>query len=283
MTTVEAEGTYIARTIERGSLAGGLVEFEERPPKTPGGKGYRAYHFTPVGEDSKRVRLKSVTTVLGEVVPKFSLQAWYEEAGAEGAAILAAQGRLDGVDPARAIDHVRDAGLGAGARMGSAQHRGLSVHALLEEYAKTGAAPNPADHPEAHRGYIRGLVRWLVEADPEPIAVERLVVEPTLGYAGRMDLRARVHGRDVLVDLKTNRRGVGYLEAHIQAAGYALAESTCGDGYPDGCLIVAVGERGEMEAVDGVVTWRAWESLIRWHRTLSKAKADYAELRKANR
>jgi hypothetical protein len=266
---------HLARVVERGPHAGGRIEFEERPPRTPRGRGSRAYYWTPV--DGERRELKSVTTILGDVVPKFALQAWYEEMGAAGAAQLAAEGRLNGVDPDRAIDLVRAEGLGAAARSKGAMGRGLAVHALLENYALTGDAPNPNDHPEEVRGYVRGLVDWLLVADPEPIAVERLTCEPDLGYAGRMDLRARVRGRDVVVDLKTNRRGAVYLEAHIQAVGYALGEIACGDGPPDGCMVVAVGREGTFEESDVICEASVWDDLMGWHRTLGGLKSAFAD------
>ena len=63
-------------SLSRVRADGSLIEFEQRPT------GYRAYHFTSPG--GERLRFPSVTTVIGQISPKFSLLDWYERKGAEG-------------------------------------------------------------------------------------------------------------------------------------------------------------------------------------------------------
>jgi hypothetical protein len=242
---------------------GSLIEFEERLT------GFRAYWLTRPG--GKRVRLPSVTTILGQIMPKFQLLDWYEARGAEATLILARRGFLDHVDPANAVDAIREAGMGAGAVAGSASKRGQRVHKVLETYALTGEVPNPADYPEEDRGYIRGLIRWILKADPQATAVERLVCDPQRGYAGRLDMRARVHGMsdEFIVDLKTNRKGRLYSNASLQVAAYHQADVKCGAEPALGGLLVAIGPDGTYtEGYVPIEAWDAWDAGLEFHRSL---------------
>jgi hypothetical protein len=269
---------------------GALIEFELAPygwltsSGEPRRKDHRAYFFTPAtfdceacegsgrvpgkrdgttkqcqackatGEGARRVRLPSVTTLLDAICPKPGIPPWSEARGIEGAIEAVHRGLIDPYDPASAamaVDVVRANRLGADRARDEAASRGLNVHACLEQYALTGDPPNPADHPVEHWGYLQALSRWLLHADPEPVAIEQLVAHPELGYAGRLDLRAR-HG-DALVtwDAKTQERGGIYVGAHLQVNLYERAEIACG-GQPADLLKVVVfaanGEYREMAA-----------------------------------
>jgi hypothetical protein len=229
--------------------------------------GYRAYHYTP--PDGVRVRLPSVTTVLGAVVPKHALLDWYEARGAEGAVTLERHGVLEGVDPDQVIEVVRGRGMGAKDHARQAAGRGVSLHAILEDYCRTGDFPNPIDYPEDYRGYIRALARWILKADPEPIATERLVCHPEHGYAGRYDLRALAYGSDALIDLKTNRKGTLYPEAALQLAGYAEADERCGASYPERLLLVALGPDGQFtEGQPNAGIGEAWKRALAHYHSL---------------
>lgn len=244
--------------LERTLPDGSLIEYEERIT------GWRAYHYTTA--DGKRTRYPSVTTILGEVMPKRGLLEFYEERGAEGAAILARRGGLKGVDPSQAVEVVRGAGLGAKDAAREAATRGIGVHAILQRYATDGDVPNPADYPAEMRGYIRGLILWLLKADPTPTAIEQLVANPNHRYAGRYDLRAGIYNLDTLVDLKTNRRCQIYPEAALQVTGYAYADIACGAPAPERLLLVAVGPDGSYaEATPGYGTDVAWHRALDWY------------------
>jgi hypothetical protein len=261
-----AEDVRLAREVE----GVGLLEFEQRV------NGWRAYNFTPPG--GRRVRLPSVTTILGAVMPKQALLDWYEARGAEGAVILEREGLLTDVPPDMAIEVVRARGVGASDFAKIAAKRGVDVHGILQRYCETGDFPGASEYPEDYRGYIKGLAKWLIKADPQPVATERLIVHPENGYAGRTDLRASVYGVDTLCDLKTNRRAQLYPEAALQLAGYADAEERCGDGYPSRLLAVAVGPDGSFsEGRPSVGVQEAWRRALAHYHSLQGVEFARAE------
>lgn len=249
---------------------GGIIEFEERT------NGFRAYWYTAPYGDGKpgrvvRKRLPSVTTVLGRISPDDALRDWYESQGAAAALRLEREGYLAHVAPENAIEAIRQAGQGAKATAKEAANRGVRIHAILQDYAERGDVPNPADYAESDRGYIRGLVKWIMDADPEPVAVERLVVHPEFGYAGRLDLRARIRGREYIVDLKTNRRCQIYRKACLQALAYHVADVRSGAPGADGELLVAVGPDGSYaEGMPPTGTAEAWAAGLEYHRRLNE-------------
>jgi hypothetical protein len=257
--SVTTEGDiYLKRELEDGAL----IEFEERV------SGFRAYWYTPPG-GGERKRFPSVTTILGAIVPKPQLLRWYEECGATAAVILERSRYLGNIRPENAVHAVREAGNGAEAHLRDAGNRGKRVHSVLEAYAATGDVPNPAAFPESDRGYIRGLIRWLLKADPQIEQFERLVANPGRQYAGRYDIRGKVYGLDLIVDLKTNRRAAIYREALLQIAGYDLAEAASGGKSADGGMVVAVGPDGTY--AEGLVpgeAWEAWPHALNWYQSL---------------
>ena len=109
-----------------------------------------------------------------------------------------------------------------------------------------------------------------MHADPEPVAVERLVVHPEFGYAGRLDLRARIRGREYIVDLKTNKRTQIYPNHCLQSVAYHVADVRSGADPADGELVVAVGPDGtyaEGYTPDG--TSEAWAAGLEYHHRLN--------------
>lgn len=266
--------------LDRPLDGGGLIEFAEAPAGwlTSAGEprlaDYRAYHYTPPartcepcagggklydkstrgrqcptckgsGNASRRVRYRSVTTILGEICPKDGLAPWYEQRGIEGVIAAIRAGRLDPHDESiDVVEWIRQRGLGADGARDQAATRGLNVHDLLETYMKTRRAPNLAEHPAEHHGYIRGLAGWLADANPVPVLVEELVCSPADGYAGRMDLLCRIGGELVAVDLKTQKDCKIFESAHLQLAAYMRAHVVCGGAPPDRGLVLAVAEDG---------------------------------------
>lgn len=232
----------------------GLIEFEQAPSGwlkkdgEPRIKPWRAYHWTPL--DAKRGRFPSTTTLLDDICPKGGLPVWSEEEGIKGA-IEAMRMGLIGEETTldEAVEIVRANKLGAENAKRQAAQRGLNVHALLEAYMLSGAAPKLSEHPVEHRGYIQGLTRWLLADNPEPVAVEQLVAHPEQGYAGRLDLRARIDEHLVTVDLKTQERGGIYLTAHWQVGLYERAAVWCGDEPADRKMVVVVAANGEFRTM----------------------------------
>ncbi|MGH2876665.1 MAG: hypothetical protein ACRDLV_10475 [Solirubrobacteraceae bacterium] len=200
---------------------------------------------------TQRTRVESVTTICGRILPKDGLPPWAEMAGIHGTVEAVRRGLITAHSTdEEAVAIVRANKLGADAERNRAANRGLNVHALLEMFMLTGAPPNPADHPQPHRPFIRGLVKWLLWADPEPEAVELIVADPERGYAGRLDLLARIDGRVTLVDLKTQENGAIYESAHIQAGLYRDAELRWGEHRPTHAVVVVVDGHGSFREMD---------------------------------
>jgi hypothetical protein len=271
---------YLSRTLPDG----GLIEFEQAPAGwlTNDGdvrrKPHRAYYFTAperecefccgagrvegktprgrkcnpcngLGRIHKRHRLPSVTTLLDSICPKPGLPHWSEARGIEGAVTAMHQGLITpSTSPADGVSVVRSNHLGAEAIRDLAADRGLNVHALLEDYMRTGRAPRLAEHPPEHHGYIQALTRFLVEVNPEPVAVEQLIADHEAGYAGRLDLRAltpRLCAGLITWDAKTQENAGIYSTAHVQVNLYERAAIKCGDEPADRLMIVVFAANGE--------------------------------------
>lgn len=257
-TSLELEPGAMAVHKERLLPTGHLIEFESAPAGwltkagTPRREDWRAYHLTDtLTPGAKRRRVPSVSTICDGILPKDGLPPWSERQGIRGALEAIRTGVIDWDTPDDdAVRLVRAAGLGAIAARNEAADRGLNVHAILERFMTTGHAPNPADHPEPHRPFIRGLVKWLLRTDPEPVAVELLVADPERGYAGRLDLLARIGGRMTLVDLKTQERGAIYESAHIQVRLYGQAETDYGEHLIEQTRVVVADGAGGFREMD---------------------------------
>jgi len=231
-----------------------------------------ASHRYWIHVDGERNPAVSVTAVLG-VLDKPALLGWAEACGAEGALILERRGELRNVDPKAAIDIVRINGLGKDAKRDAGADRGTAIHDALRIYASEGTAPNVGDFPAEVRGYVSGLCKWLLEANPEPVHAEQIVGSAKHGYAGRLDLIANLAIGRTLVDLKTSPRARLYPEAHIQAAGYALAAEECGIEPPAHILIVGVGEEGNFTTQMGCADPRDFRAVLACHKAVARVRA----------
>ncbi len=270
-TATAPESTVRERELSDGSV----LTFEHYPVGTPTKKGeprkvdWRAYHLTPVG--GERRRLISVTTILDAICPKGALPRWAEARGIEGAVEAVRIGEIDPhtVEPEAAIDRVRALRLGADRARDEAAGRGLNIHALLEDYLRTGSAPSLADHPAEHAGYIQAFVRWLLHANPEPEAIEELVCSPEDGYAGRLDLVARHGPLRIMWDAKTQAKGGIYDGAHCQLKLYERAYVRCGGEPPDLRKVVVFAEDGAYREMECAATDRTVEAALDWWRELA--------------
>src|SRR4029453_12930097 len=106
--------------------------------------------------------------------------------------------------------------------------RGRAVHTFIETYVTSGRVLAPSHFEVDQRPYVQAAGRFLFEHDPQPEAVEELVAWPEQGYAGRLDMRARIDGQSSLLDFKTSENGRVYPEAHVQVYAYQLAAERCG-------------------------------------------------------
>lgn len=261
--------TYLKRDLPDGAL----LEFEQSPAGflkkdgKPRLVDHRAYYVTEPGEE-KRKRLPSVTTLISSIIP-VDLTRWGEEHGIRGCIEAFRRGELDADHTDEdAVERVRALKLGADAARDRRATEGVNVHGLLEQWMVAETVPNPADHPSEVHGYIQALARWVTVTDPQVLAVERLVYSRRLGYAGRVDLLARIGGFTTLVDLKTQPRAGIYASAHIQAAMYALALEECGDEQPTAMRIVVLAEDGAYREMEVLATPETVGAALQWYREL---------------
>ncbi|MDE2103211.1 MAG: zinc finger-like domain-containing protein [Patescibacteria group bacterium] len=265
--TAELERTTLTREI-----AGlGTILFEESP-------SWRAYWWLPEGNclacdgngreagarpnttrkckacdgagTPKRQRMTSVTTLLNVIVPK-DLSWWGEARGIEGALAALRMGEINSDTPAdRAVEVVRTLGLGAEAARDMRATSGVSIHSLLEAYMRTGDIPSVGDHRPEDQGYVRGLCRFILEHDPQPLpngaGIEELVCDPVAGYAGRRDLRCLIRERRIAIDAKTQERGNVYGGAHLQLGLYERAGQLCGDEPSDEMWVLPLAADGSL-------------------------------------
>ena len=193
--------------------------------------GKPSHHY----EDANGVRIPGVTTILGNGMPKPALINWAANTTAEYA--VNNWDHLTDMGPADRLKVLK------GARYedrDAAAARGTEVHNLGEQLMH-GAEVKV---PDELRGHVESYVRFLDDYEPQPILVEKAVVNYTYGYAGTLDMVVALpDGRRVLADIKTNRSGI-YGDTALQLAAYRYAEV-----YIDGDEI-------PMPEVDD--TWAIW-------------------------
>lgn len=167
---------------------------------------------------------------------------------------------------------------------GAAATRGTSIHKALERLASEGQVPDLNDFPEEDQGFVRALSGWWLEAEPEVIQTEFIVASERYSYAGRCDLRCRLDGRELLVDLKTvakwsldkkgNRRPP-YKENALQLAAYECALEESGYAPVDATAVLRLEASGEYDLIEGWAKSFHFLTIQRAHRTL-KALDDLA-------
>jgi hypothetical protein len=199
----------------------GRLDFEQTERR-------REYWLLPDG-GQRRIRLSSVTTVLEWIWPQSSLVNWYKRE--PNAAAISEQGIA----------------------------RGKEVHRFLETWFRDGILLRFSDFDEAHRPWIQGAARFILEHDPAPVEVERLVCHPELRYAGRLDLLADLHGQRTLLDFKTSRGGNVYAKAHVQTWAYALADFRCGGEPVERRVVVGFSDSGGFEIVESPDAEQLWQ------------------------
>lgn len=208
--------------------------------------------------DGEKLTGRGVTTIIGNGLPKPSLQYW----AAREVATAAVQKRdvwepvLQSSGERAAIELLKEEPF---ANRDAAARRGTEVHRLAEKLH----AGEEIDVPEELQGHVDQYLDWWETWWPEDCIVEGVVVNRTHRYCGTFDLIATFDGwhgdgkpARVLVDLKTSRSGI-YPEIGMQLAAYRNAETYLPD--PSG------GEELPMPEVDAVaalhVTADQWSFL----------------------
>jgi len=107
---------------------------------------------------------------------------------------------------------------------------------------------------------VRQYQRFLDEVRPEILAIEEEVVNEPLQYAGRLDRRVKIAGKELVLDLKTG----GCAPFHqVQLAGYAgtfqrpLAR-TCLHLFEDRYQLVEHRDRNDWVVFKAALTLTAW-------------------------
>ncbi|MFC9933133.1 PD-(D/E)XK nuclease family protein [Glutamicibacter sp. NPDC127525] len=191
----------------------------------------------------------SITTVIG--MDKFDLSGW---AGYMAAKSLSDDHRLVQAvgDPRQLRSLVRDAAGAAEAYRDSAAMRGDRVHNYAEQRALQAldlehdlGSAQAALEANKELGFARHFDQWWEDYDVRPLAAEVTVWNHSVGYAGTIDLVAKIGGRTCLVDYKT--------------------KNTDRDGFvkrPDDKVIMqlAAACKAEEQVVDAEQgTWEEWE------------------------
>ena len=191
-------------------------------------------------------QLPSVTTVL-EVIAKPALGPWYakeERRQLETALleVLVQQGPADreaykafvleqlagAITGVKAADRARE----QAATIGTAVHAGIEWHLRTQLGEDAGAEPLL---PEAAAWAVESWKDWAKSVALEPLALERVVYCEDCGYAGTMDLYARVKGIPTILDWKTGR--AIYPEALLQNVAYRHAAARLGMPAEQGMIV----------------------------------------------
>jgi hypothetical protein len=168
-------------------------------------------------------RYVSVTTILGDGVPKPAINNWKIKMMAE----LAAKNRLDLAtkDETEAKEWL----LAQTLYSGEAAILGSSLHAKFDKIAK-GLSPT---NTVAEAGYLDSFYAFIVAHQPVYIFTESTVFSKTYGYAGTLDFIAVLKdGRTVIGDYKTGK--AVWPDAALQISAYRYADFI---GTKDGATI----------------------------------------------
>jgi hypothetical protein len=187
-------------------------------------------------------RLPSVTTILS-VIAKPALGPWYarEERRAFETAMLEVASRYRVLTSEQLLDAVIQAvdGMKAADReKAKAATIGTAVHAAIEWHLRTalGEDAGPAPRlPDAGTWAVEAWKDWAQSVALEPLAVERVVACGGCGYAGTLDLYARVRGVPTVLDWKVSR--AIYMEAFLQNVAYRHAATGLGLPSSQGCIV----------------------------------------------
>jgi hypothetical protein len=166
----------------------------------------------------------SVTHVLSEVLRKKPLEYWF------GQQVYYAMLKDPSLDERTA--------LAAPYKISeSAADRGTTIHSLAESYKTSGKIIDTV--PQQFKGYATALYKWIDDFKPVFIENEKRVFNDQHGYAGSLDAIIELNGKRLVLDLKTNKDGNVYTEAHLQVSAYINCLPDI-----DGGIIVALGEDG---------------------------------------
>jgi hypothetical protein len=172
--------------------------------------------------------LPSVTTVL-DVIAKPALGPWYakQERRHFEAAMLEVLSKPGARDPDFVLAAVAEAVSGVKAADREKQQAatiGTAVHAGIEWHLRRMLGEDPGSEPrlpDVATWAVESWRDWAISVELEPLAIERTVYCVECGYAGTLDLYARVKGVLTVLDWKTGR--AIYPESFLQNVAYRHA------------------------------------------------------------
>lgn len=105
----------------------------------------------------------------------------------------------------------------------TAMKRGTTVHEMVEQWKKGAKLPKEFEGTEL-AGYGNAFIAFLEDHPSfEPLENERTVVNKKERYAGTLDLLAKVGGKRMIIDIKTNKDANIYDEVALQLSAYREA------------------------------------------------------------
>jgi len=221
-----------------------------------------------------------VTTIL-DIIAKPGLAPWYakEERRYFEAAMLEVLSKPSARDPEYVLSAVAEAVTGVkaadrekqkAAAIGTAVHAGIEW--ALRRHLGEDAGPEPR-LPEAATWAVESWRDWARSVELEPLAIERTVYCEACGYAGTLDLYARVGGVLTILDWKSGK--AIYPEAFLQNVAYRHAARRRGLPSEQGLIVrlpkLIEDPAWEVMLVPETVTmadFRAAASLWRWQRQM---------------
>jgi hypothetical protein len=186
--------------------------------------------------------LPSVTTIL-EVIAKPALGPWYakEERRYFETAMLEVLTQSGARDPEYVLAAVAAAVTGVKAAERETQKAraiGTAVHAGIEWQLRTRAGEDAGPEPrlpDAAAWALESWKDWARSVRLEPLAIERVVYCGACGYAGTLDLYARVGGVLTVLDWKSGK--AIYPEALLQNVAYRHAAARQGLASTQGLIV----------------------------------------------
>jgi hypothetical protein len=186
--------------------------------------------------------LPSVTTVL-DVISKPALGPWYaqQERRYFEAAMLEVLSRPGARDPEFVLSAVAVAVTGVKAADREKQRAatiGAAVHAGIEWHLRRVLGDDPGPEPSLPESAVWAMESWrdwAASVALEPLIVERTVYCIECGYAGTLDLYAKVKGVLTVLDWKTGK--AIYPEAFLQNVAYRHAAQRCGMPSAQGLIV----------------------------------------------
>lgn len=189
------------------------------------------HHGAHLKEARANGYLPSVTTVLGQCWPKAGLDKWKQEQ-----VILACltTPRLphepDDAYVARILACADAEGMAA-ADVGTRRHK------IIEDWLNgEGLHADSWDLP-----FIEPFIKWYNGVSYSTLANEKVVANPAMGYAGKLDIYSEfVLGEEMVIDIKNRKRLITYETDAAQLAAYAWALRESGMTVT-GCVSVILG------------------------------------------